>query len=774
MDNQLEFPPWSLREVTLMIVCHDDQAFLRANPSAVHPSLTPHDTWYSGVNPDNEVQAPSNPSQADTDIPGTHPAVLLLRDLPRNGGAYMFGRESPLEPDVKFRQSCISKRHLCVYPDLIRRTWIIQALSPQGAKVNGCRIGSEGVGLPSRRALQYDCLNRVVVAENEFSPGVIFYIKPVWPSDSNYIHWSWQDPNLPELAALNLSWTRTTPAFSQSEILWPGQTHAQRFCLLERRLCDDIELFYAQDLEAGTMLLAEKCLSEREAREQLSWRIRHMASAHDHLLRPGGLHFFDYPYILTSCPFHALPLAELLDFEQRDDRTTYALFEGILSTLHSLFKGSVAGVDITSSNILIEDLHPESPQFWLTGLSSARPLPEDEIEESHSADVKATMRIFTEGRENDNYFQHPVANSTFNEFLETSQSGPVSARVILDKFATLSQTNGDYRFSICYLTAKIAVNKLQSCGLTYYHKLGIARVASALFSETVEQSENAYNNVLCTKSRYTLHGYEGNQLLHREEVHKLFERLGKSPAYDFGLPEKTWISKGTMGEVVENMEEICVSMQISCHAPSNMWNIPQLIHAVRPVDPLDIRDPEFAVEVGGDADCEGFYVDFNCFENACRLLKVIPPAQFPKTPGDRQAKNFISASNQDDNVLVADKKLLGAAIIKRSSRIMHHCGTEFSEDEALEQFPKTTFEGLHRAFSQSGCPPYNLELMCRGQPGEEFPESQCKNITESHSSSPRSFSTLRARRIAGRPHSKARVAQWISEQATRRRRSGGE
>ncbi|KLJ06232.1 hypothetical protein EMPG_10342 [Blastomyces silverae] len=747
MDNRLEFPPWSLREVTLVIVCHDDQAFLRANPSAVHPYLTPHDTWYSGVNPDNEVQAPSNPSQADTDIPGTHPAVLLLRELPRNGGAYIFGRESPLEPDVKFPQSCISKRHLCVYPDLTRRTWIIQALSPLGAKVNGCRIGSEGVGIPSRRALQYDCLNRVVIAENEFSPGVIFYVKPVWPSDSNYIHWSWQDPNLPELAALNLSWTRTAPALSQSEILWPGQADALRFCLLERRLCNGIELFYAQDLEAGTMLLAEKFLSEREAREQLSWRIRLKASD------------------------------EMLEFEQRDDRTTYALFECILSTLHSLFSNGVAGVAITSSNILVEDLHPGSPQFWLTGVSSARPLPENEIEESHSADVKAVMRIFTEDRESQNYFQHPVANSFFAEFLDASKSGALSAQRILDKFASATQADADHRFKQCYLTAKVAVERVQSNGQTYYQKAGVARVASALFSETADGSQEAYTKVLSTRSRYRISGYEEYQLLHREEVHKMFERLGRSPAYDFGAHERKQKPRrtGNREEADRGMQEICLKMPISSHAPSNMWNILQLINAIRPAHSLDIGDPEFAVEVGGDANCEGFYVDFNYFENACRLLHVIPPAKFPESPDDDSpAKSFRSACNQEDNIVVADKKLLGAAVLKRSSRSMYHCGTEFSETEILDQFPRVTFEGLHRAIFRFNCPPYDLRLLCQEQPEEALPESQCVNMTESHSSRPPSFSILRARRIAGRPRSKARVAEWVSEQATRRRRSRGE
>ncbi|PGH31945.1 hypothetical protein GX50_05273 [[Emmonsia] crescens] len=770
MDCQLELPRWDLREVALIIVCHDDLAFLRANPAAVHPFLTPHDTWYSGVNPYKEVQTPSNPSQADTDIPGTHPAVLLLRKLPRNGGAYMFGRESRLKPDVAFSQTQISRRHFCVYPDLPRRTWIIQALSRTGGTVNGCVINSVGVDAPSRRALQYDCLNRVVVVQNIFSPGLVFYIKPVWPLDSKYIHWTWQDPNLPELAALNLNWTRTAPTFSQSQILHPQElTNSPRFCVLERRLCDNVELYYAQDLETGTMLTAEKLPSESEAREQLSWRIR---LEHRHLLLPGGLCLLDHPYILTSCPFDALPFAELFEYELRDDRTTYTLLQGILSALHILFEGGVAGVAITSKNVIIDDPHPGSPQFWLTGVSSARLITEDEIKEKHSTDVKAAMRIFTEDRESQNYFQHPVVNSAFTEILEGPQSKPLSAQYILDKFATLTRGDVDYRFKPSYLAAKIPAKRFRSSGQTYYQKTEIGRVASAIFSQTAEESQQAYTKVLSTKSRYAIHGYEGNQLLHREEVHTLFERLGKSPAFDFGLPEKK--PKGDREEGDDGMEEICFTMQISCHAPSNMWNISQLINAIRPIDSLDIGDPDLSVEVGGDANCEGLYVDFNFFENACRLLHVIPPTKFPESPGDKRAKNFRSACNQEDNILVADRRLLGGAILKRSPRTMYHCSTEFSEAEVLEQFPSTTFGGLHRALFQSRCPPHNLKSLCQGRPGEDFPESQCGKLTESHSDSPRSFGTLRSRHMARRAQRKSITAQWIIEQTKKRRQSKSE
>ncbi|OJD14540.1 hypothetical protein AJ78_05121 [Emergomyces pasteurianus Ep9510] len=84
---------------------------------------------------DKGVQAPSDPSEADTDTPNNaHPAVFLLLKLPGNSEAYMFGRESPLKTDVAFADPSDTKKGLCS--------------------------------------------NQVVFAQNNFSAGSEFYIQP--------------------------------------------------------------------------------------------------------------------------------------------------------------------------------------------------------------------------------------------------------------------------------------------------------------------------------------------------------------------------------------------------------------------------------------------------------------------------------------------------------------------------------------------------------------------------------------------------------------------
>lgn len=126
MDGLLDLPSWNLTDVALIVVCPTDElSFLQANSTAIHPSLTPRGSWDSGINWANEVvaSAQSNQSHAETDIPGARPAVLLLRDRPKNGGAYIFGRHNRrLKPDVAFPNSKVSRRHFCVYPDLLHRT----------------------------------------------------------------------------------------------------------------------------------------------------------------------------------------------------------------------------------------------------------------------------------------------------------------------------------------------------------------------------------------------------------------------------------------------------------------------------------------------------------------------------------------------------------------------------------------------------------------------------------------------------------------------------
>ena len=282
MEVELDLPPWDLREVALIVVYPTDElSFLRANPTGIHSSLTPHNAWHSGINWDNEVlttACSSVKSQAETDIPGARPAALLLRELPRNDGAYTFGRENQhLKPDVVLPSLLASRRQFCVYPNLLRRTWIIQNLSGKSITVNDCKLSSKGQDEQDKnsswRALRYDRLNRVVFAQTDHHLGLILYIKPVWPEESRYLHWDWQDPKIAELADLNLSWTLTslTPTQSQKPQL-PNPATPPTFCVLDRRLCDTVEVFYGQDLNTGMMLAAERFSSEHEAKEQFSWR----------------------------------------------------------------------------------------------------------------------------------------------------------------------------------------------------------------------------------------------------------------------------------------------------------------------------------------------------------------------------------------------------------------------------------------------------------------------------------------------------------------------
>lgn len=282
MADDFEFPQWDLKEAAVIVVAPtDDFSFLEANPTAVHPSFTPNGTWDVGFNCcDRYDGALTNPrssvkSHAETDVPGAHPAVLLLRSLPKNGGAYTFGRSGRnANSDVVLPYKPASRRQFCIYPNFLHRTWVIQDLSSKGITVNDCRISSnEKDQLPRWRALRYDCLNQVVFAQSATGPGITLYIKPVWPEDSRYPSWDWADPTTPGLAGLNLNTTITSPTRTRSQTLQLQQsTTPSTYCVLQRKLHADVELFYAQDLATPAMLAAERYSSESKAREQFGWR----------------------------------------------------------------------------------------------------------------------------------------------------------------------------------------------------------------------------------------------------------------------------------------------------------------------------------------------------------------------------------------------------------------------------------------------------------------------------------------------------------------------
>ena len=279
MTESLKLPPWNLKKTSLIVVCVADEfSFLKANPTAVHPSLTPSDAWDTGFNLGNDsvTNARSSvKSQAETDIPGAQPAVLLLRELPKNSAAYIFGRGSDgLKPDVIIPNRLASRRQFCVYPNLLHRTWVVQDLSGKGATVNDGTLSSKDAdqALPWR-ALQYDCLNRVVFAQSAHYPGITLYIKPVWPEDSQYLDWDWEDPSIPELAGLGLDSTITSPTPAQSQKLQLQQSNLSTvYCVLKRKLIDNVELFYGQNLATGEMLAAEEFSSESKAMAHFDWR----------------------------------------------------------------------------------------------------------------------------------------------------------------------------------------------------------------------------------------------------------------------------------------------------------------------------------------------------------------------------------------------------------------------------------------------------------------------------------------------------------------------
>lgn len=447
------------------------------------------------------------------------------------------------------------------------------------------------------------------------------------------------------------------------------------------------------------------------------------------MLKVSDVCLLDHPYILTACPFDTLPLADAIECEPLNDRTAYALFRGILSALADLYKNGIADIAISSANILVADLSPENPRFWLTGISSGRPISEDKIKERHSADVNAAMRIIKDARDGPDYFQDPAANAIFTGVLQALESKPLSATEILDKFETLTDGDAYFPFKSENLIKVFPIKLFQFGDQAYL-------IARALFARTAKGSQQAYTRVLSTKPRESLPGHEGEQLLHWEEAQTLFRRLDEIVGFGFWSSlEPARKKKRERGREEEregeSVRDFRIQMRITYHAPSKMWNLSQLRNAIPPTDLLEITDPNHYVEVGGDAECEGLYIDFLTFEHACRLLRVSPPPNFPESAADPRADQFRSVNSYKGDLVLADEKLLGTAIFKRSSRTMYYGGTEYSEANAVQLFTQGTFEGLHRGISQSRYPPQSLKIFCQGQSTQDIPESLCQSLTES-------------------------------------------
>jgi hypothetical protein len=475
------------------------------------------------------------------------------------------------------------------------------------------------------------------------------------------------------------------------------------------------------------------------------------------LLQVVDLCLLDHSYILTDCPHDAVSLADRISYEPLDDRTTYVLLQGILSAIRVLFNNGITHGAITSSNILVADLSPKNPRFWLTGFLPTRPMSQDKIKESHSADVGRALRTIAEACGDSDYFEDPAANTIFAGFLQALQSKTLSIKEILDEFNTLTYGSVDTPFQRVYLSKVFLIEQVQFDDQVYYWKIELAQMARAFLAQNTEKSQAAYENILRTKSRKNLSDRAGKELLHSNEAEKLFCRLGM----DFDVCAKLRPKRKR-----HCIYELPIRIQLTHHAPSGMWNLSQLINAIPPTELLDIGNLKDCVEVGGDTKSEGLYVDFSTFEHACRLLGVSLPESNPN-PGANQFQ-LVNSGNGD--LVLVEEKLLGTPIFRRSSRTMYYGSTEYSEASALQLCIERNFESLRRGILQSRHPPQSVEELYQRQQTQEFPESKFQSLTESQSENMLDFHFRP--RVCSTQHQdqlERSTEDWVDEQTQRMR-----
>ncbi|KAI1934934.1 hypothetical protein LOZ66_005482 [Ophidiomyces ophidiicola] len=802
MNDPPRLPPCSTRKVSLIVTYGSGElSFLEANKDAVHPTLSSAESWKRGHNLDGDLTKDA-PSQAETEKPGEYQPVLLLRNLPKNGGAYTFGRPtSKISPDVAIRNQVVSRRLFCVFPDLRNRTWIIQNLSKtKSLLVNGRqlerRIGNDP---SSRTTLEYESLNRMAFAQSKHGADVVVNIKPTWFDSSEWLReWKWQDPNLPELELLNLDWTFTSTLVSSTGLVSQKGTAKAKtkgyvlptinedglptvkrdspklISILEIPFCEDCRLFYAQDLNRGTMLVAELFPSKSEAEYQLTLRKRltQVQAPIRSILTPKAIHVIaNKAYILSPCPFDTDSLSELVHSQPLSNTSTYILLQELLTDLRLLYYSGVAGIPLSLTNIRISSLSPENPQIWLTAISSAQfQLDEYHLQKQHYEDVKQAVVLIQSCCFPLTPFSDPVANTIYSTLLWDLQVENLSAEETLSRFDPLAGGEVNTPFSSAYLNAVFSLTEIEYRGEIYYLKPEIVRIALAIFCRNTEKGLNAQKMISSAKTSKIVPGYE-KELLSLEQITSLFEDLGKP--FNFHVEKVDPIKKRRREKDEKRIEGFRVKMEIIYHSPSRMWNVSHLLHGLNPQNSLELAALCEGVEVAGDSDFEGIYVDTNRFQAICSKLNVSGVLELPKI-ADFRDDMFQGIMGQSRYVVIADNALIGTAFFDRSERTMSYVNVNYTEADIDKAFPPTIFKGVHRAISSSISPLTTLTLSYRGVREMDFAiRSEEENLADVDDDSDDSQRTIKEPiQCLKIQNMRAQMTEtWVSEIPPKRRRS---
>lgn len=246
-----------------------------------------------------------------------------------------------------------------------------------------------------------------------------------------------------------------------------------------------------------------------------------------HLLHVEGICLLDRPYILTLCPprpDRAYLLSDIISDldEYLDQRAAYALLNGVLSTTDYLMSNGLVHGNTTPSNILIGNLSPANPVFWLTGFSSARPMPKDRIEKGHAINVSMAMQMNADACCGPNYFKDPVADAIFTGFLRTLQSRCCSAKEILDGSNALTYGRADSHFELRFVSKRFLIEQFLFRRHAYYRKTELGQVAWAALD--AKKRQRAYNRILSAKPSAGPPSDVQEELLHWEEAQKLFDQ----------------------------------------------------------------------------------------------------------------------------------------------------------------------------------------------------------------------------------------------------------
>lgn len=272
-------------------------------------------------------------------------------------------------------------------------------------------------------------------------------------------------------------------------------------------------------------------------------------------------------------------------------------------------------------------------------------------------------------------------------------------------------SNGIVGFPFRVRTLQRTFSLRATCG--YYRKTELATIIRTHFAYNVSKAQKANARVLGMIGTKDLAGFPGEDFLHWKDAEILFRQLG----CDMDLEP---FSKRQQCE-----KEFIMMFKVMFHERWNIWNVSHLAAVKLPSDVFPVAKAKVVIEVLGERDVEGVYVDAPTFLELCNSLDAY-------TWFDKGIDTSSGSLPPQHGFLLADRKLLfGTASFDLSSLIVTYCSREYTETEALRLCKEYGLAALEAGIMRLKKPPRLIDSVLGLWNSNDCSQSQAQSIPES-------------------------------------------